>query len=255
MFELCHFIWIAISALAAFLSIFYYKKAKPPLEKVLSAACGLSIVSEVVKTLTMLQAVPSADGSVVYLYLDLANLPLQLCSIQILLIFIVRFTRSAKLRENLLAFMYPTCLLGALLAIALPSFLNDMTPLQRLTSPRVYQYFLYHIMLLSMGIYIAMSGCVRFRIRHLFSSLGTLCILGFSSLYINSMFAAPVYQSGQLVSIEYMPNFFFTQALPVHFPLAEKWQWLVWLCVELLLAFVLFSLCFLPLILREKRRR
>ncbi|MDO4731439.1 MAG: YwaF family protein [Clostridia bacterium] len=254
MFGLHHFILIGISVLLIVLFTLYIRKKNISLEKVLSAACVICILSEVTKIFSTLQTVPSSDGSMMYLYLDVKQLPLHLCSIQIILIFIVRFTKNINLREKLLAFIYPTGVLGGLFAIVLPTYLNGMTPLEIFTSPRMYQYFLFHIMLVTLGIYIAASGCVRFHIRHLFSSLGILALFALGSLYLNSMFASPVYKSGQLVSMEYMPNYFFTQEVPIHFPLTEKWHWFAWWGIMLLLAVILFSLCFLPVILRDRKR-
>lgn len=253
MFGLSHFILIGCSCLLSVLLILFIRKKHIPLIKVLTAACIICVVSEITKILTMLQTVPSLDGSMMYLYIDIRHLPLHLCSIQIILIFFVRFTGNQKLREQLLAFMYPVCVLGGLFALALPTYLTGMTPLEIFTSPRVYQYFLFHVMLITLGVYIATSGDVRFRVKHIFSSLGILGLLGFSSLYFNSMFASPVYKSGQLVSVEYMPNYFFTQAVPISIPLTEKWHWFAWWGIILFLAFTLFFLCYLPVILRDRK--
>lgn len=251
MFNVSHFLLIGISLLAAALVLFIVKRKNIQLKTVLSVACVICVISEIIKILTMSHAVPSSDGSITYLYLDVRHLPFHLCSVQLILIFLVRFTNNEKLREKVLAFMYPTCVLGALFALALPTYLSDMTPSEIFTSPRVYQYFLFHTMLITIGLYIAISGCIRFRIRHMFSSLGILGLLGFISLYLNSMLASPIYDNGQLVSIEYMPNYFFTQAIPIDFPLTEKWHWFAWWGIVVLLVVFLFAICFTPLIIRN----
>lgn len=255
MFGLCHFILIGISCLLTALCTLYIRKKQFSLEKVLTASCVVCVLSEVTKLFTMLQTVPSADGSMIYLYLDVHHLPLHLCSIQIILIFLLQLTGNKKLREILLAFMYPVSIGSGLFAIAIPTYLTGMTPLEIIASPRTYQYFLYHIMLITLGIYIAISGCIRFRVKHIFSSLGILGFLGFCSLYFNSMFASPIYESGQLVSIEYMPNFFFTQAIPIQIPLTEKWHWFAWWGVIVVLACTLLCLCYLPVILRDRKHQ
>lgn len=253
MFGLNHFALIACSLLLIVLCTLYIKKKKVPFEKVLTAACAICVLSELTKMLTMLETVPSADGSKMYLYLDVKNLPLHLCSIQIVVIFIIRLTKDDKLREILLAFMYPVGILSGLLALALPTFISGMTAFEVFTSPRVYQYFIYHSMLIALGINIALSGSVRFRVKHIFSSFGILGMLGFFSLYFNSMFADPVYQNGELISVEYMPNYFFTQAIPINIPLSDKGHWFLWWGFSLSLSLVLFALCFLPLIHRDKK--
>lgn len=254
MFGVSHWLWIGISILLVIAATMYLAKKKLPLEKVLSAACGVCVVSELIKLFSMLEAVPSSDGSRMYLYLEASQLPLHLCSIQILLIFFVRFTRNEKMREYMLAFMYPTCVLGAILALFMPTFINGMSALEIFTNPRAYQYFIFHSMLIVLGLYIARSGCVRFQKKHLLSSIVILISLGFITIYLNSMFATPVYEAGELVSVEYMPNFFFTQAIPIHFPLTEKWHWFAWWGVSFTLAVSLISLSYMPLLVKGKKR-
>lgn len=255
MFGIYHFILIGLSFLAISLCLIYIKKKKPPMEKILSAACVICVLSEIIKTLTMLQVVPSADGSMHYLYLEMKHLPLHLCSIQIIFIFFLKFAGKTKIREYLLAFMYPSGVLGGLFALALPTYLSGMSALEIFISPRVYQYFIYHSMLIVLGLYIAVSGCVQLKSRHLFSSLGIIGVLGFASIYLNSMFASPVYEAGKLVSIESMPNYFFTQAIPINIPLTEKWHWFAWWGVVILIAVTLLTLLYLPFILKERKLR
>lgn len=255
MFGIYHFILIGLSFLAISLCMIYIKKKNVPMEKVISVACVICALSEVIKLLTMLQVVPSADGSMHYLYLEMRHLPLHLCSIHIFFIFFLKFSGNKKIREYLIALMYPSGVLGGLFALALPTYLSRMNPLEIFTSPRVYQYFTFHSMLIILGLYFAISGCVEIRARHLFSSLGILGILGFTSVYLNSMFASPVYEGGKLVSMESMPNYFFTQSIPINIPLTEKWHWFVWWGVIIFLAVTLLTLLYLPFIIKERKLR
>ena len=94
MYTLNHFIWIGICALVITLSIILLRKYKPGLKCVLTIACVVSVISELVKTFSLMKLVPSADGSMFYPYIELKNVPFHLCSIQIILIFMTRFMHA-----------------------------------------------------------------------------------------------------------------------------------------------------------------
>ena len=113
MFTVYHFVWLAVCAALIAGALIFLKKRRPPLKNVLSVCCVLCVASELVKDLSVIKMVPSADGSMLLPYMEMQHLPFHLCSIQILLIFFVRFARPGKARTTVLAFMYPTALIGA----------------------------------------------------------------------------------------------------------------------------------------------
>ena len=153
MFSLYHFIWLGISMALICLCLWQLKIRKPALKKVLTVACIGAAISELVKTFSMLHMIPSSDGSQMHLYMEMQHLPLHLCSIQLLLIFYVRFASESKMRETILAFMYPTCTIGAFLALLLPAIFPESIQLtQAFTHPLGYQFFLYHAMLVILGL-------------------------------------------------------------------------------------------------------
>jgi len=193
MFTVYHFVWLAIRAAVIAGALAFLQRRRPPLKSVLSVCCVLCVLSELVKDLSVIKMVPSADGSMLLPYMEMQHLPFHLCSIQILLIFFVRFARPGKARTMVLAFMYPTALIGAALALAM------------------------------------------------------------ASLYLNSMFAAATYEDGELISVEYATNFFFTYKPPLPIPLTSVGQWLAYLAVICLLAAVLVGLCYLPVLRRAKK--
>ncbi len=254
MFTVNHFIWLGICAALGAAAFLYLRRHRPPLRSVLTVACVLCVLSELVKTLSVLQMVPSSDGTSVRLYLEMQHLPLHLCSIQIIFIFIARFGRDSRGRDALLAFMYPTCTLGALFALALPSiFSSTIDVSQAFTHPLAYQFFIFHTMLVVLGIYIAMSGEVDIRPRHYLSTLGILGALAFASIYLNSMFAVPTYVNDELVSVDYSPNFFFTELTPIGIELTEMWQWGVYMAIIVALAAVLIAVWYIPYFIKAAR--
>ena len=136
MFSWQHFVWLGICALLVAFAIIRYRKGSASLNQVLNICCIICVLSEFTKVFGVIKMVPSADGSIIYPYIPMNHLPLHLCSIQILLIFYVRFVAKGNARENLLSFMYPSCLLGALAALAMPSiFSTSITVDQAFTHP------------------------------------------------------------------------------------------------------------------------
>lgn len=253
MFTVYHFVWLAIRAAVIAGALAFLQRRRPPLKSVLSICCVLCVLSELVKDLSVIKMVPSADGSMLLPYMEMQHLPFHLCSIQILLIFFVRFARPGKARTMVLAFMYPTALIGAALALAMPSiFSSSIEVSQAFTHPLAYQFFLYHSMLVVLGAYIPLCGEVELRPKHYFSTLGILGALAMASLYLNSMFAA-TYEDGELISVEYATNFFFTYKPPLPIPLTSVGQWLAYLAVICLPAAVLVGLCYLPVLRRAKK--
>lgn len=255
MFSIQHLIWAAIVLVVVVVAMKYLHKNQVPIEKLLTLCCVLALASEFVKTFSVIDLVPTADGSRYYPYISMGHLPLHLCSIQIIFIFYVRFSSNNKMRETLLAFMYPTCLLGALMAIALPSILNGSVAVsEAFVHPLAYQFFLYHAMLIILGLYIFTSKQVDIRPKHLGSTIAILSLLAFLSLYVNSMVASPVYVNGSLQSVEYTANMFFTYEPVLDIPLTEKWHWCLYLGVIAALAVSLISLTYIPVWKRSKQQ-
>lgn len=254
MFTLNHLIWLAISFILIIAICLWLKTHKPKLINVLTVACVMCVLSEFTKVFSTLKMVPSSDGSTTHVYLELGHLPFHLCSIQIIFVFMARFLKEGKTKETLLAFMYPTCLVGAFLAILMPSiFGSSIEVSQAFTHPLAYQYFLYHVTLVCLGFYIPVSKEVDIKPKHYFSTLGLLGVLAFISLYLNSMFATPTYVNDQLVSVDYSTNFFFTQRTPIGIELNEMWQWYLYIAIICTIAVVVIALFYLPYFIKHKK--
>ena len=247
MFSIQHIIWLVICAVGIFFASRWMLSKHIPLEKLLTVACILAAISEMIKIFANIQMVPAADGTAMHLFMEWRHLPFHLCSIQIFLIFYVRFAESKRNREAILAFMYPTCIIGAFFALLLPSiFTNGITPAQAFTHPIGYQFFIYHSMLIILGIYIARSGEVELTFKHFWSTLAIFYAFGLISLYLNSAFAYPTYTGTTLLSVENTPNFFFTFRSSIDPAPTEIWQWYVYIAIIAVLAFLLIGAFYLP---------
>ena len=256
MFTLSHIIWMIISIIAIFSGVILLKKYRLPLDKVLSIACVGSVLSEIVKTLAVIKMVPLGNGSGFTPYLEMEQVPLHLCSFQIILIFIVKFTKKHNLKQLLLSFMYPTCTIGAFLAIVLPSIFNENNSLtDAFLKAHPYQYFLYHAMLVILGTYILISGEAKIKPKNYLTTMAILISLAFFSFYLNSIFAIPTYQNGEIISIQHMPNFFFTFLTPISIPLTKLWHWYLYLGIIVALSFSLIALLYIPVFIKAKKEK
>lgn len=252
MFSVQHIIWVVISIIITVFSLVMMKKRRAGLKDVLTVCCVISVLSEVTKILSCIEMVPSSDGSIIYPYLQMQHLPLHLCSIQLFTIFYCRFGNGtiadSRVKQFLLSFMYSTCTLGAIFAIALPSiFGTTITVSQAFTHPVAYQLFIYHSCLLSLGLYIPMSGEVRFSWSTYRSTMAALSVLAIFSIYFNSIMASPTYANGKLISVDYVTNFFFLFRTPIGIALNTKLAWIIYLMILIALAFSLVALLYLPL--------
>ncbi len=254
MYSWQHFVWLFISLILIVFFLVLYRKKRPSFTKVLNYCLVVCYLSEFIKVFSVLEMVPSADGSIMFPYMPMNHLPLHLCSIQILMITYVRFTENKKARENLLAFMYPSCLMGALSALAMPSiFSTSITVQQAFTHPMAYQFFLYHTMLIILGFIIAWSGEIEWSWNYYFRCMIIIGVMGFISLYVNSIFASPTYLDGKLQHVDFWPNFLFTYQNPLGIKITTIQGWYLYLVILAFAGAFLTFLCYLPLVRKHKK--
>lgn len=248
MFTIPHFIWLFISIAIVCVTLYFVLKKKPKLDKVLTVCCIVCIISEFFKVFTQIKMIPDMNGNY-YPYLSRAHLPFHLCSIQIFFIFYAKFAKESNAKNNLLAFMYPTCLLGAIMAILMPSIFSGGAE-DAFTSALSYQYFGYHMMLIVLGIYIPLCKEVKIEKKNYWISVCMLLVLGFVSIYLNSMFSTVEFEGAD--TYEHVVNFFFTFKNPIGLKLTEVWHWYLYLIVIFALVLGLFALCYLPYFKKKK---
>ena len=254
MFTYRYIIWLIICLILIILSLILIAKKKYTLTQVLTAGCVVSVLSELIKVFSVIEMVPSADGSIVRPYISNNHLPIHLCSLQILLIFYTRFTENKKMRESILAFMYPSCIVGALAALLMPSiFSTTISVEQAFSHPIAYQFFIFHTMLIILGISIAKSNEIDWDYKHIKAALLIMLLLGFLSIYVNSLLASPTYVNGKLQSVDFWTNFMFTYDNPIGIPMTKMWHWHVYLLILIGIVTIVVFLFYLPLIKRRKR--
>ena len=264
MFSQGHLIWIGISFSLIAGIIAFLRAKRPPMQRVLQVCLLLSLVSETVKVLSVIQIVPIVtpevtDGVFSYVetgawapYMEMDHLPFELCSLQIPFMAAALFTHDALTRKRILALMYPTTLIGGLLGIVLAYIVrSDASALELFGSPHVWQYFLYHSMIVALGIWIGMADDSGVVFSDIASMLVMLVALDALSFYLNSALSTPAYVNDELVGLTHGTNFFSSYINPLGLTLTEKWQWISYLGIRLIIGAVLIVLVFLPL-LRKK---
>lgn len=254
MFSLNHIIWIIICIILCILGSIWVKKTNPEFKKVINYALILSIISEVAKVFSVVKLVPVANSNNYFPYIELNHLPLHLCSLQIVFfIFLKMSNKDNKLRPWIISFMYPSCILGGIFAILLPTIFNTtITVNQAFTHPISYQTFLYHTMLIIYGYFLFQSKEINLEKDGIKKSIIMIILLGTVFVYLNSAFTIPIYESGALTGVSHNTNFFFVSLPPIPITLTKSWHWLLYLCILLSLAVLLINLLYLPIVKRKR---
>ena len=177
MFGATHFIWLGISIVIIVGLLFIQKKYNLSFETVLTMMLVMSVCSEVTKILCNME--PAPDGRT-GLILDPGDLPFHLCSIQILFMFAVKYIKNDLFREKMIGFMIPTMILGATIALFVPTVGTEFTVVQ------VYQYFIYHSFLIFFAIYGLKERLVTWNWKVYLRNLQYLGVIALVVTWINS---------------------------------------------------------------------
>ncbi|MBR4942406.1 MAG: YwaF family protein, partial [Clostridia bacterium] len=178
MFSLEHILWLIISTAIIVGVLFAQEKFKFSYRFMLNTMLVVSILSETTKILcNMMDAPDGRTGKI----LDPGDLPFHLCSIQIFLLFGLKFLiKKEETKEKMLAFMCPTMIIGAVMAFFVPTVGVEFTVVQ------VYQYFIFHAFLIIFSIYILKEKLVKWTWKHYLHNLAYLGGLAMLMMWINS---------------------------------------------------------------------
>ena len=133
-------------------------------------------------------------------------------------------------------------MIGGALGIFLAYITADYkTVPEYFASPRVWQYFLYHAMVVTLGLYLGFSGQHKASLSHWKYTMVGLVVMDFPTLYLNSIFSQPVYTDGKPVGLIYRANFFSSYVNPLGLVLSQKWQWLLYLVIRLVIAVIVVA--------------
>lgn len=268
MFSAGHLLWIAISFILIIGGLALCVRTRPDLDRMLATCLTVGIVSEIVKILSVAKILPVVEpvfhleaGTPVLEYaaagqyapyIEMAHLPLELCSLQIVFIAAALWAKDPLWKRRFLSILYTTGVLGGLMGIVLAYVTVDYTTVQSyFSSPRIWQFFLYHAMVVTLGLYVGICSEAPFGFRDFRGIAAALVSMDMLSLYLNSVFSQAVYRAGKPVGMVYSVNFFSSYINPVGLVLTEKWQWITYLVIRAVLALGLVA----ALLLIQRRAR
>ncbi len=247
MFSTMHLLILVFCVILIATITVYAVKKRVPLKSMLSFMVGVTIYGELIKVFSRIVV---ADGAAL---LPVEFLPLHLCSIQIFVLWFLRFfNKSASTEKAILAFMYPTMLVGGAAALLIAT----VTPIS-LSNPEIYEYFVYHAAVVAFGLYIPLTKQVDFTWKRLGLTMAILSILFFFSIYFNAMFSQGAFRANFFYSsfppmpgLPYLNFTFFGQTLAV-----EKLGWMWYLAKLVFLGFVVVMACYAPFLIRAEREK
>lgn len=174
-FGLRHICMLIVSVAIIVCMVFFLRNAE--LKTWYKILLFVGIFSETTKLLFYIVANEETYGG----YLPKTDLPFQLCSIQLIFIALLNFSKNEKLHRILLSFMLPTCLIGGLMAMLIPTYSakNDWII--------TIQYFIYHSAIMAFAIHILIDKKMNWEIKDLFTALKFLAFMGLIAIYINSI--------------------------------------------------------------------
>ena len=235
MFSLKHIIILVICAII--IPLGYYFARRVSLKRLSSALLCVGLVSETVKVFSYIIANEERLGGL----LPKTDLPFHLCSIQIIFILIVNLTKSEKIKRMLFSFMMPSCLIGGLAALLIPTSSS-------LTMPAItVQYFLYHCAIMIFALCLLTSKEFKRTFKDYTACLKLLVGIAFFAIYINSIVSTETVKT----------NFMYVVGPPESgLPyLTDKYGWLVYIVHYAFLVVTVITLFYLKPIINEIKAR
>ena len=171
-----HLILVSVSLVLVVLGFIFSRKLK--FNQMTRIMLFIGIISETIKIFYYIIQNEDTHGGV----LPKTDLPFHLCSIQILFIIALNFSRNEKLKSFLTSFMMPSCLIGGLAALLIATD-SSRNGLWIITA----QYFIYHAAIMVFALYLSVNKEHAPTLKGYFSCLKMLIIIMFFAIYINSM--------------------------------------------------------------------
>lgn len=143
---------------------------------------------------------------------------------------------------------------GGLTAVLLSSIAPEFeTAAAFFSAPRAWQFFIYHAMIIVLGVAIGMDQEYGLRFRDVRYTLVGLLGLDIVMFYMNSVFSIPYYRDGRVAGIAYAANYFSSYDNPLGIAMTGKAQFLTYLLIRFVLGSSLILCTFAPLLLRGRK--
>lgn len=262
-----HIAFILISLALIALGLVVVKRRRPTVDRLIRVFLPIALVCEAIKLLTTIEVVPVVEtvivaGQITYQetgafspYLKAEHLPFELCSLQMVFMFLALVVKDPVWRHRLHSVIYGTALAGGLLALFLSSIAPEFeTAAAFLTSPRAWEFFIYHSLIIVLALSIALDSRCDLRFGDIRWMALAVVGLDFASLYLNSLLSVPVYQGDELKGLAYAVNFFSSYDDPLGITLATKTHYLLYLAARYAIGAAIITLMYLPFLRRGRIR-
>ena len=182
--------------------------------------------------------------SILSAYYPRTDLPFHLCSIQPLLILIVKFTKNNKLKDLLLKFIFPTATLGAVIAIFVGTVGGDFS------NPHTYEYFFFHALLTIFAISIVIKKQITITFKSHLQTLLMISLMFVISIWLNSILS----DTGSS-SVDAYTNFLYSMRPPLEgLPLLNLNNgWFTYFFTIVGIGFTTITILQLPFIIKNKK--
>ena len=265
MYSTAHIIFIIISLVLIVVGVMICEKTKVTIPSLIKVCFLIALICEVIKIFAIIDIVPIVetiveDGIIVYKetgrfspYIKAEHLPFELCSYQIIFLFLARVVKNEVWKRRIYSLIYATALIGGTLAIFLSSIAPEYdTTSEFLLSIRAWEFYIYHSMIVVIAIIIARDKNNYLRFGDIKWTCIILLLLDIFSFYLNSIFSIPVYKNDSLIGLEYAVNYFSSYNNPVGIVLDTKKAYLTYLMLRFIIALVLIVVIYLPFLKRDK---
>ena len=234
MFTLGHFVWLFIIFLLVIFALLLTKRVNFNVKKVEFVVVILLILLKVVHLAVSMKELP--DGGMV---LHQTQLSFHLCSIMIYSVIAAYFIKNEQLKSVLKSFMVPCMVIGALLALLIPTEGVDPSTL------RVWQYMLIHGVLVYYGFYLMIIEKVDLSLKVYFRNLALLVIITLLAMFMNSVLE------------QYGTNFLFLRQPPMpNLPILNLNNgWYIYFISLMTIAVILIGIVHLPFIINKSRKQ
>ena len=268
MFSQGHLIWIGISIFLIVVGLSACMRLKPPLRRVLTVCLVIGIISEIIKVFSVTKIVPMVDPVISEIggnyvlqwvptgeytpYLAMEHLPLELCSLYLIFMLLSLSIKDGPWKHGLYAVMFASGTLGGLMGIALSSIAGDFaTTAAFFTSARAWQYFLFHSMIVTVSLYLGLSGEGGLCFSDWKKAIIGLVLLDIPTFYLNSVFTSEIYAQDEVVGVVHRINYFSSYVNPLGIVITENWQWIIYLIIRGTTAVLSVMLLYLLLLKKE----
>ena len=264
MYSVAHKIFIDISIVMTTVGIIFCGKKKIAIPDLIKVCFLLALICEVIKIFTIIDIVPIVEtvvenGFIVYRetgryspYIKAEHLPFELCSYQIIFLFLARVVKNETWRRRIYSLIYATALIGGLLAIFLSSIAPGFDDTREfLLSPRAWEFYIYHAMIVVVAVTIARDKSNYLRFSDVKWTCIIILLLDIFSFYLNSIFSVPIYQNDVLIGLTHAVNYFSSYNNPLGIVMSSKQQYLTYIILRFIIAFVCIVIVYLPFIKRK----